>query len=593
MSHRRNDDKKKSKTVPPKHGATAGKTDALLRNLDNFVVEEIELSDTAPPRVQSQVKPRSRWWPTYRIGAGATGLGLIAVLAALATRSAWPTDETRWLAIAWEMWARGDLLVPRLNGVPASVAPLFFWLVHLGWQAFGVVEWWPRLGPALFMFGSLFLGARMARFLWPGQGNAARYVPLALLGGFYWVFAATLLSADLLTVFFTLFALSTVLWMWRTRDQRVWLLLGPAFGLGLLASGSLIFLYVLPVALLAPLWARGTPVMPWKYWYVDIFKAAFVGLAIYAAWAIPASKIMGVASVLGPLLAPLNAHTLDLFAGARPWWWYLFLLPWLAFPWALWPLPWLRLWHIRREPISNGLAFCMLWAASVVALFSIFEVKQPQFLLPVVPAFFLVANWLLLDEEHAAHDHRRLASTMIFPLLLFGGLLAILPGLPRVPYLPEFLWQLSPFVGVGIIVVGVAVGWLPLPEIEARITNMAVTVVVVTALALLVSGWRLNAQYELHGAARLLATAQQQGSAVAHVGAYRGQYHFAGRLTKPLEIVPPEQLYLWAAGHPDGLIVTYANVWQPELVPGAQPLYEQSYRDTQLRIWPVVALKGG
>jgi len=593
MTYRRNDDKKKPKTVPPKHGATAGKTDAMLRNLDNFVVEEIELSDTAPPRVQSQVKTRSRWWPTYRIGVGATGLGLIAVLAALVTRSAWPTDETRWLAIAWEMWVRGDLLVPRLNGAPASVAPLFFWLVHLGWQAFGVVEWWPRLVPALFMFGSLFLGARMARFLWPGQGNAARYVPLALLGGFYWVFAATLLSADLLTVFFTLFALSTVLWMWRTRDQRVWLLLGPAFGLGLLASGSLIFLYVLPVALLAPLWARGTPVMPWKYWYADIFKAAFVGLAIYTAWAVPASKIMGVASVLGPLLAPLNAHTLDLFAGARPWWWYLFLLPWLAFPWALWPLPWLRLWHIRREPISNGLAFCMLWAALVVALFSVFEVKQPQFLLPVVPAFFLVANWLLLDEEHAAHDHRRLASTMIFPLLLFGGLLAILPGLPRVPYLPEFLWQLSPFVGVGIIVVGVAVGWLPLPEIEARITNMAVTVVVVTALALLVSGWRLNAQYELHGAARLLATAQQQGSAVAHVGAYRGQYHFAGRLTKPLEIVPPEQLYLWVAGHPDGLIVTYANVWQPELVPGAQPLYEQSYRDTQLRIWPVVALKGG
>jgi len=29
------------------------------------------------------------------------------------------------------------------------------------------------------------------------------------------------------------------------------------------------------------------------------------------------------------------------------------------------------------------------------------------------------------------------------------------------------------------------------------------------------------------------------------------------------------------------------------LVPGALPLYEQSYRDTQLRIWPVVALKGG
>lgn len=590
----RNDDRKKRKSARPASTTAAGKTDAMLRNLKGFVVEEIELAGPAVSESQQrQYKTPSRWWRAFRIGIGAIGLGSIAVLAALATRSAWPVDETRWLAIAWEMWTRHDLLVPRLNGAPASVAPLFFWLVHLGWLAFGVEEWWARLVPALFMFGSLFLAARMTRFLWPGQADAVRYAPFALLGGFYWVFSATLLSADLLTVFFTLFALSTLLWMWRTRDLRVWLILSLAFGLGLLASGSLVFLYVLPVALLAPLWSRGTPTMPWKYWYGDIFKAALVGLAIYAAWAVPAAKVMGAANVLGPLLAPLTAHTLDLFAGTRPWWWYLFLLPVLAFPWVLWPLPWMRFWHIRREPISNGMAFCMLWAIATVALFSVFEVKQPQFLLPVLPAFFLAANWLLLDEEHAAHDHSRLASTMIFPLLLFGGLLAVLPGLPRVPYLPEFLWQLSPFVGVGVIVVGVAVGWLPLPGVEARIVNMSVTVVVLTALALLAGGWQLNAHYDPHGAARTLAAAQQQGSAVAHVGAYRGQFHFAGRLTRPLDVVTPEQLELWAVGHPDGLIVTYTNVWEPPLVPGATPLYEQAYGDTQLRIWPVVALKGG
>jgi len=179
MTDRHNNDKKKHKTVPPKLASPASKADPMLHNLKNFVVEEIELTDTAPPRVQRQYRTPPRWWPAFRIGAGAIGLALIVVFAALVTRSAWPTDETRWLAIAWEMWARSDLLVPRLNGAPASVAPLFFWLVHLGWLAFGVVEWWPRLVPALCMFGSLFLAARMARFLWPGQGDAARYVPLA------------------------------------------------------------------------------------------------------------------------------------------------------------------------------------------------------------------------------------------------------------------------------------------------------------------------------------------------------------------------------------------------------------------------------
>lgn len=603
MIFNRDKSKKRHETGKQNHATSPGKTDPLMRNLKGFVVEEIELSDTTPQPPRSlrkkstsellSIKKNSGWWPAFRVGAGVTGLVLLAVLAAIATRSTWPSDETRWLAIAWEMWTRGDWFVPRLNGVPASVAPLFFWIAHLGWLVFGVVDWWPRLIPALFMIGSLFLAARLARLLWPGQGDAARYASLALLGGFYWVFSATLLTADLLTVFFTLYALAVLLRMWRTRDLRLWLLLGLAFGLGLLSSGSLIILYVLPVALLAPLWSRGTPTMPWKFWYVDLFKAVIFGLAIYAAWAVPAFNTMGMARVLDPLLAPLSANTLDLFPSAQPWWWYFFLAPWLAFPWSLWPLPWMRFWHIRREPISNGLAFCMLWATSVLVLFSFFDVKQPQFLLPVVPAFFLAASWLLLDEEHAAHDHSRLASTMIFPLLLLGGLLAILPGLPRVPYLPDFLWQMSPFVGVGIIGIGVAVGWLPLPAIEARIANMAVTVVVLTTLALLAVGWQANPLYEVHGAARVLAMAQQKGISVAHVGTYRGEFHFAGRLTKPLDIVAPNQTELWAIGHPEGLIVTYTNAWQPPAVPGVVPQYDEPYGSTQLRIWPASVLTGG
>jgi len=599
----RNKKRKKLNTGARKHATSAGKTDPLMRSLKSFVVEEIELKDTTPPPPRSlrskttsellSLKKTSGWWPALRVGTGVTGLVLIAVLAAMATRSAWPTDETRWLAIAWEMWTRGDWLVPRLNGGAASVAPLFFWTIHLGWLAFGVVDWWPRLVPALFLLGSMLMVARLARLLWPGQGDAARYVPLALLGGFYWVFSSTLLSADLLTVFFTLYALTVLLQIWRTRDQRMWLLLGFVFGLGLLASGSLIFLYVLPVALLAPLWAHGTPTMPWKFWYADISKSALLGLAVYAAWAVPALKMMGVANVLGPLLSPLSANTLDLLTDVQPWWWYLLLMPWLAFPWSLWPLPWMRFWHIRREPISNGLAFCMLWAALVIVVFSFFNVKQPQFLLPVVPAFFLAASWLLLDEDHAVHDHSRLASTMIFPLLLLGGLLAILPGLPRLAYLPDFLWQLSPFVGVSIIGVGVALGWLPLPAIETRITNMAVTVVVLTALALLVGGWQFNSHYEVHGAARVLAAAQQKGIGIVHVGTYHGQYHFAGRLTKPLDIVSPAQVELWSIGHPDGLIVSYSNAWQPPVVPGVVPQYDEPYADTQLRIWPAAVLLVG
>ncbi len=68
-------------------------------------------------------------------------VALVAVLtvAALASRTSLPVDETRYLAVAWEMWQRGDFLVPFRNGEAYShKPPLLFWLIHAGWAIFGV-----------------------------------------------------------------------------------------------------------------------------------------------------------------------------------------------------------------------------------------------------------------------------------------------------------------------------------------------------------------------------------------------------------------------------------------------------------------------
>src|SRR4029453_17373441 len=100
--------------------------------------------------MESGIAPRSAagWW---------TVLAAWALLAALplALRPMLPVDETRYATVAWEMWTRGDFLVPHLNGLPYSdKPPLLFWLCHLGWWLFGVNEWWPRLVPAVFSCGS-------------------------------------------------------------------------------------------------------------------------------------------------------------------------------------------------------------------------------------------------------------------------------------------------------------------------------------------------------------------------------------------------------------------------------------------------------
>jgi len=578
--------------APSAPSAPSAKADPRLQHLEDFVVEEIELGGEAPVgprRRQRDTRRRPGWWPALKLGAAAVGLTLLAVLAALVTRSAWPSDETRLLASLWEMRAGGDWLVPRLNGVPLPLAPLFPWLTQLGWLAFGAVEWWPRLLPALCMLAGLFVTARIAALLWPAEEPWSWRVPLVLLGSFYWLGSATFLTPDFLVTLCTLLAVHALLWMWRARDQRVWLLLGLELGAGLLAGGGLILLHIVPVALLAPLWTRGTKTMPWRYWYADLGKAVVLGLVLFAAWFLPAAGRVPIATLAPVLFAPAATHALDLYAGPRPWCWTLALLPVLAFPWSLWPLPWLRLWHIRREPISNGLAFCLIWITLTVALGLLLAWRAPQLLLPMAPAMLLITAWLILDERHAGHDHSRLLSTMIFPLMLLGALLAVLPKLPRVDWLPDFVWQMSPLVGVAMIGVGVAVGSLPMPALDKRVTNMTVTVVVLTTLGLLALGWQFNAGFDIGATAAQVADAQQRGAAVAFVGPYAGQLHFPGRLHQPLDVLAPDDVDAWIAAHPQGLIASPVSVWQPR-VAGAQPRHAQEYDDGRLALWSAAAL---
>ena len=69
---------------------------------------------------------------------------MLFAIACIWLRPLWPVDETRYASVAWEMWLRGDFLVPHINGEPYShKPPLLFWLIQAGWALFGVNDWWP------------------------------------------------------------------------------------------------------------------------------------------------------------------------------------------------------------------------------------------------------------------------------------------------------------------------------------------------------------------------------------------------------------------------------------------------------------------
>src|SRR5690606_10231823 len=136
--------------------------------------------------------------------------GLIAVN--LSTRPLIPVDETRYAAVAWEMWSRGGFLVPYLNGDSYShKPPLLFWLMQLSWLVFGVNEWSLRLIGPRFSLGSLFLSRAIARVLWPDREQVEALAPLILLGCFFWIVFSTLTMFDMMLAFFALLGIYSLL----------------------------------------------------------------------------------------------------------------------------------------------------------------------------------------------------------------------------------------------------------------------------------------------------------------------------------------------------------------------------------------------
>ena len=62
--------------------------------------------------------------------------------------------------------------------------------------------------------------------------------------------------------------------------------------------------------------------------------------------------------------------------------------------------------------------------------------------------------------------------------------------------------------------------------------------------------------YDLKPAADKVKFFQEQGIPVAYLQNYQGQFHFLGRLTLPIEVVPREDKMQWAADHSEGYLIS-------------------------------------
>ena len=519
----------------------------------------------------------------------AAALWLLVVAVALVSRPLLPVDETRYLAVAWEMWSRGDFVLPTLNGEAYShKPPLLFWIIHAGWAVFGVNEWWPRLVAPLFGLAALFLTVGLARRLWPERRDATSAAPLILMASGFWALFTTLTMFDMVLAFFALLGLIGIVDAWRHGGWRGWAILGVAIGFGILTKGPAIGLHILPVALLAPLWggrlegAAGTR-RGWGAWYGGIVLALVLGLAMALAWAVPAGLKGGGAFRDAILWGQTAGRMVDSFAHGRPWWWYLATTPPLLVPLILWPGLWRALGRNRPGLGDGGLRVCLCWFVPAFLAFSAISGKQLHYLLPVFPALALALARLLTAPGAAVEDQapgRGLflpgaAVALLALAVLAAGMLA--PSLD----LPSLADRLAPAWTLLAVAAGAAVAVTPLAGLTARLAALASLSAALVVAAHLVARPALAETMDLGPVAARLGAWERDGRPLAHYGKYHGQFHFLGRLLKPMAIIGDMEVRQWVRRNPRGKIVTYHR----RVPERARPDFVQPFRAMTIGVW--------
>jgi 4-amino-4-deoxy-L-arabinose transferase-like glycosyltransferase len=483
-----------------------------------------------------------------------------------------PIDETRYLAVAWEMRTTGEFLVPHLNGdLYSQKPPLLFWLINAGWLVTGVHAWTARAMTLACSLATLALVARLTRRV-TGSESAARTSALLLLGMMYFATFANAIMFDVLLATCGLIALHGIVDLAEDRRRGI-VLTGLGIGLGILAKGPVMLLDIGFAAVLAPWWNRGIARGNARY-FGALALSVLLGAAIALAWAIPAA-IHG-----GPEYshAIFLSQTFDRIQGvktgthAQPFWWYVVWLPVMLLPWPLVLRG--RFEAMKALLQERGARLALAWVLPAVVVFSLIGGKQAHYLLPLLPG---VALLFAVALDRGGFGVRvRLASLL---LIAAGLVLAFLPHYAATRPDLAFVSDTSPAWGALVAVIGGV-----MLALSARIRSplwpaLAMVAVVLLFKLALIQG--PGVRYDVRRIAAQVHAAQERGQPIAHLGWHHGVYEFAGRLTEPLPALTLAELPAWVAEHPDGLVISFYRRFRFR----AEPVYSQPFRGVEVSIW--------
>ena len=431
------------------------------------------------------------------------GLLFAFILVSAGLRPLLPPDETRYLTAAWEMLVNRDFVVPTVNFAPYHhKPPLLFWFVDLSWSLFGVSRL-AALG-VVFAISSLtiLLTRRFAGELTGGDAAVVDRIGWAMLGNAVFVIYCGLILFDLLLTACVLGALLALLAGARSRAGRLSAgpigLAGLCIGLGVLAKGPVVLVFIVWPVATYPFWRGERHRLSTGRMWAAFGLAVLVALMPIAVWVVPAvietNGAFARALIWQQTAGRISGQMAD--SHARPFWFYLPLLPVFAMPWIFSP----HVWQSHRPALSRRaqfartawrenwwLRFLVLWTVPVVLTFSLIGGKQPHYLVPLLPAAVILSAAVMRQLR--------------VELIRAGALITLV-------------------------------------------------------VALLVQAGAAQTAFKGYDLAPLSMLVAQHAGPVAFVGDYQGEFGFLGRLREPLTVLTDKQAAAaWFVAHPDGMLV--------------------------------------
>ncbi|MFT7517303.1 MAG: 4-amino-4-deoxy-L-arabinose transferase-like glycosyltransferase [Myxococcota bacterium] len=491
---------------------------------------------------------------------------LVISIFAWYVRPLMPIDETRYLAVAYEMFSSGDYLVPRLNGeLYSHKPPLLFWMMNLGWEVFGLNNWWPRILGVIALFLNAHYLRKLSQLIFPEDIARAKNAQRIYLTMFFPLLFSSLVFFDLWLSFFVL--LSHIAIFSYIRHQHFLqsaLLLGLGIGLGILTKGPVVLLFII-----TPLLFRK------KYSQISLLKLGFIGgaigLFIALCWVIPAAISGGaeysnailweqtagrIASNEGGTVSGAEAH-------ARPIWFFIVLLPLLTLPWSL----------KRSVYTKSHHPFLMAALLPVVLVFSIMSGKQPHYLLPLFP---LLA--LMISDKTTGLNLKQSVKPAVACLCAFATGLLVYSNYGNLQ--DSFLSTASLENAAIFLLIATLIGLL-IYYTRKNISYLWLAVSPLLVISIhLALGKSFKQQYDMQPLALQAREWQDAGFEVAYQGSYHGQLNFIGRLQRPIhEIADDKQFADFQQHYPDGKLI---KILRPDEVSGDFPVLPHATRVAEL-----------